>query len=94
METSKTAERLSQLRPEIGYAIGRGEWPENTINEFLFLYESTPDQEKEGFSLRFKSLVELIKEMRRNRNIVAGSGKLKCVPVNHILGTDQELNNA
>ncbi|RQV98631.1 hypothetical protein EH220_02990 [bacterium] len=94
MSRESKAERLSRLADEIGYALGRGEFPENTIREFRFLWKTTPDQEKDGLSYTLQDIEKMIKDMRCEIAIQAGAGKLKCIPVDHISGTDQELNNA
>lgn len=78
MANAPKAERISRLCDEIGYALGRGEFPEDMIREFRWLWRTTPDQEKEGFSLTLKDLESMIKEMRRERLIGTG---VKRVPV-------------
>jgi len=80
------AERLSVLADDIGYALGRGEFPENQIREFRWLWRTTPDQEKDGLTLTLKDLEEMVKSMRREQSLLAGAGKLKVLPVLHETG--------
>ena len=78
------AKRLTRLADEIGYALGRGEFPENQLREFRFLWRTTPDQEREGLTITLKDLEEMVKSMRREQAILTGAGKVKTYQVDHV----------
>ncbi len=80
-ETETKAERLSQLCDEIGYALGRGEMPENQLREFRFLWRTTPDREKDGLSYTLKDIEELVKNLRNEMALTNGANKLQRRPV-------------
>lgn len=80
MSDSKAA-RLGKLADEIGYALGRGEFPENELRDFRFLWKTTPNQEKDGLSLTLGDIEELVKDLRREKSITAGSGAIRRIPV-------------
>ncbi len=75
------AARLSTLADEIGYALGRGEFPENELREFRFLWLTTPNQDKDGLSMTLRDIELMVKDLRREVTINAGAGKLKKFPV-------------
>ena len=79
MSDSK-AVRLSTLADEIGYALGRGEFPEDKFREFRFLWKTTPDTEKDGLSYSLKDIEEMFKDMRLE-SANSGVGFLQRVPV-------------
>ena len=79
MSDSKAA-RLSKLCDEIGYALGRGEFPENQLLEFRFLWRTTPNHEKEGMSFTLQDIEAMVKDLRREKAIQT-SGFLQRVPV-------------
>lgn len=71
---------MSDLAEQIEFALGRGEFPENELRQFRFLWVTTPDQEKDGFSVTLKGIEEMVADMRREMAISSGASKLRRVP--------------
>lgn len=69
--------RVEALVTEIGAALGRGEFPEHPLAEFRFLWQTIPDQEKDGLSYSLKEIEEVVKSLRREQ----GSQKVRRIPV-------------
>lgn len=76
-------DRLNRLRDEIGYALGRGELPEDKLREFRFLWRTTPDSEKEGLSFNLQDIETMVKDLRREQGLANGAGKVKRIPIEH-----------
>lgn len=75
--------RLARLADEIGYALGRGEFPENQLREFRFLWLTTPHQEKDGLSFTLRDIETLVKDLRREGTASAGGGELQRFPITY-----------
>jgi len=81
MSDEPKAKRLSRLADDIGYALGRGEYPENDIRQYRWLWRTTPDQEKDGLSLTLQNIEEMVADMRREQAVIAGAGKIRRTPI-------------
>lgn len=82
MAEETKAARLARIGDEIGYALGRGEFPEDQIREFRFLWRITPDQEKDGMQYTLKDIEALVKELRRE--LTTGGGKVRRIPIEYV----------
>ena len=48
----------------------------------------------DGLSYTLQDIETMVRDMRREISILAGAGKLKRIPVEHITGIEQSENNA
>ena len=80
---SETVDKLELLRQQIAAALGRGEFPENDLREFRFLWKTTPDSEREGYSFTLKDLEEMVQRLRKETALASGAGKIQRIPVTH-----------
>jgi len=89
MAEETAAARLAGLRDQIGYALGRGELPNDQLREFRFLWLTTPDTEKEGLSFTLKDIEMLVKDLRRE--LTTDAGKVRRIPIEHVaVESDEE----
>lgn len=76
-------EKLDALRDEIATAIEAGDDPGTKLDAFAFLWETTPDQEKEGLSYTLKTVREAYDRARARAHQRAGLGKVRYTQVAH-----------
>lgn len=80
---SEAVTALQLLQQEIANALGSGEFPEEKLRRFRWLWRTTPDSEKDGLSYTLKDIEEMVAAMRREFAIQAGAGKVRYLPIQH-----------
>lgn len=80
---SETVDRMQALRVEIAAALRNGQYPDDLLREFRFLWATTPNQEKDGLGYTLRDIEQMVKDFRREAAINAGAGKMRYAPIEH-----------
>lgn len=77
------AARLSELRTLIAGGLRDGHVAPALLDEFEFLWDTTPNSEKENLSIEYRSIRETIQNIRNRQQQNAGCPTVQALPTVH-----------
>lgn len=87
------ATRMRNLRNDAVFAVEKADYASALIklDAARIIYDTTPNAEKDGLRMEWRSIEPLIARIELLANRAAGHGKLKRVPVTHGNATGEAL---